>query len=288
MSNSLIPFTQADKWGYKNQKGEVIIQAIFDQAGKFYNGIAQVKIGNQINYIDQKGRVKPVELSNISDNTAINLTDITNLNLELSRFKYREKYGYKNKIGQVIIPPQFNLAYEFAEGLASVKLGYKWVYIKLIGEVVINYKFDLAESFSQGLARVKIGKKYGYIDLLGSFVIPVKYDYIENFSENLAAVKVGKKWGYINLSGKVIINPQFDAAEIFEQGIAKVRIGNKHEYIDCKGKKINDVDSNIMVKELPKTPVIYNHSPLTPSKEDSQNLHLLHTRRRKRKNTSSG
>ncbi|GAX34074.1 WG repeat-containing protein [Nodularia sp. NIES-3585] len=288
MSNTFIPFSQGDKWGYKNQKGEVIIQAIFDQAGKFYNGIAQVKIGNKINYIDQKGRVTPVESSDISNNSAINLTDITNLNLELARFKYREKYGYKNKIGQVIIPPQFNLAYEFAEGLASVKLGYKWVYIKLIGEVVINYKFDLAESFSQGLARVKIGKKYGYIDLLGSFVIPVEYDYIENFSENLAAVKVGKEWGYISLSGELIINPQFDAAEIFEQGIAKVRIGNKHDYIDCKGKKINNVDSNIMVKELPKTPVIYNPSPLTLTKEDTQNSHLLHTRRRKRKNTSSG
>ncbi len=48
MTNGLRPFQERGKWGYKNQKGQVVIPPLFDEAGKFFNGIAQVKLCHKV------------------------------------------------------------------------------------------------------------------------------------------------------------------------------------------------------------------------------------------------
>jgi WG containing repeat len=56
------------------------------------------------------------------------------------------------------IPPQFNIAYEFSEGLAPVKIGTgcelcgKWGFIDKTGKVVIEPRFEAVNDFSEGLA----------------------------------------------------------------------------------------------------------------------------------------
>jgi len=37
-----------------------------------------------------------------------------------------EKYGYIDKLGKEVVPPKFDEAQEFSEGLAAVKFGHKW------------------------------------------------------------------------------------------------------------------------------------------------------------------
>ena len=72
-----------------------------------------------------------------------------------------------------VIPPQFDVAGYFSEGLASVKIGNKYGYIDKTGQVAIKPQFDEVEEFSEGLASVKIGDKYsyGYIDKSGQMVM---------------------------------------------------------------------------------------------------------------------
>jgi WG containing repeat len=73
------------------------------------------------------------------------------------------------------------------------------------GKVVISPQFDVASEFSQGLAAVRIGDdtsgKYGYIDKTGHMIITPTFDYGDKFSEGLARVRIGGpdtgKWGYI-------------------------------------------------------------------------------------------
>ena len=43
------------KWGYLNRKGDVVIPMIYDDAGNFYNGRAEVQLVNERFYIDVKG-----------------------------------------------------------------------------------------------------------------------------------------------------------------------------------------------------------------------------------------
>ncbi|MDW8114786.1 MAG: WG repeat-containing protein, partial [candidate division WOR-3 bacterium] len=43
------------KWGYKDKKGEIVIEPQFDEALNFSEGLARVKIGGKWGYIDENG-----------------------------------------------------------------------------------------------------------------------------------------------------------------------------------------------------------------------------------------
>ena len=78
------------------------------------------------------------------------------------------------------------------------KYGFK---LKSSGEIVIPPKYDLAGSFSEGLAAVKLNGKYGFIDKTGKEVIPLKYDGAYSFRKGLAKVKLNGKWIKIDKNG---------------------------------------------------------------------------------------
>jgi len=148
------------------------------------------------------------------------------------------EWGYQDKSGTYVIPPQFDRAEHFSEGLAVVQLKHKFGYIDSTGRLVIPVKFTQAAPFSEGLALVYttwgmniLGAeegytffvRAGYIDHSGKFVIKPRH--VENaasFSQGLAAFKAGTnysygkaKWGYLDKEGKWAIKPQFDTAGNF-------------------------------------------------------------------------
>ena len=61
--------------------------------------------------------------------------------------------------------------------LLSVPMGEKWGYINLKGEVVIPPQYDEAYLFSDGIACVMIDGKYGFINKIGETVIPCNYPF---------------------------------------------------------------------------------------------------------------
>jgi len=176
------------------------------------------------------------------------------------------EWGYQDKSGTYVIPPQFDRAEQFSEGLAVVALKRKVGYIDTTGRSAIPLKFVQAEPFSEGLALVYttwgmniLGAeegytffvRAGYVDSSGKFVIKPRY--VENaasFSRGLAAFKAGTnysygkaKWGYLDKEGKWAIQPQFDTAGNFAEGLAPVAVfldkksnREKWGYIDQAGK----------------------------------------------------
>jgi hypothetical protein len=161
------------------------------------------------------------------------------------------KYGYIDRAGKIAIKPQFNRAARFSDGLALVQVGGDHAYIEPAGNVVIklNYReFNLAFDFSEGMAVV--GKRgpgdfiqdiLGYINKTGTLVIPLQFDHAREFSEELAVVSLRYKRGYIDTTGKFVIEPQFGVAENFSDGLA--RVGSyvqglpQEHYIDRTGKR---------------------------------------------------
>jgi hypothetical protein len=158
------------------------------------------------------------------------------------------KYGYKNKVGKIIIEPKYDYAEPFCEGLAKINMGG----IKPDG-------YDDA-----------IGGKWGYIDSKGKLVIPVKFDAAHFFSEGIAAVNIGGKetpfpgmmeaegyaaseyfggWRFIDKSGKFINEIKYDKVEDFSNGIAKVIINNEEKYIDKTGNFVVNpiVTNNLLI-----------------------------------------
>jgi hypothetical protein len=151
------------------------------------------------------------------------------------------KWGYQDTTGAFVIPPQFDSADVFSEGLARVELHRKWGYVDVSGRVVIPLKFVHAEPFTDGLALVyttwganifgtegwDFFRRAGYINHDGKFVIgPRNTLNARGFSEGIApfqpalSTAQSPKWGYLDKSGKWAIKPQFDVAAGFSEGLA--------------------------------------------------------------------
>ena len=75
-----------------------------------------------------------------------------------------DKMGFKNRNGQIIISAQWNMVYDFHEGLAKVQ-NWKCGFINIKGEVVVPLEWDNSEYFSEGLAVVEKDEKYGFFTL---------------------------------------------------------------------------------------------------------------------------
>jgi hypothetical protein len=170
-------------------------------------------------------------------------------------------WGYIDLEGTVVIEPQFDGAWEFAEGLAAIKVGEKHGYVDRTGKIVIKPQFDNALPFSEGLAAIFVEEKWGFIDTKGKLVIPATHFSVRSFSEGLAAVapeggillqtdndtkeerpfRFPKKFGFITKAGEFAIPPQFHDVGSFSQGLASASVGGKPVSIFLSGKGMLDV-----------------------------------------------
>jgi hypothetical protein len=174
------------------------------------------------------------------------------------------------------IPPIFENATYFSEGLAAVKINHKWGFIDKTGKIVIEPQFNFWQAqfnsaFSDGLVAVNFnnGKdesfkqdgnnvsnvKWGFADKKGRLVIPPKFegDYFQppRFTEGLAPVifssmfpgsqsfvGIGAKFGYIDKTGEYVIKPIYDKAINFQEGLAAVTVDGKEGFINTKGEVV--------------------------------------------------
>lgn len=184
-----------------------------------------------------------------------------------------EKWGYINLKGEVEISFQFERAYGFSEGLASVKLNDKYGYINTKGDFEISPQFYFAGYFNNGRAHVnknsldylinssgeiitegstdmqmlndqyfayKKGGLYGIKDLSGNILkAPFMSDFW-GFSEGLAGVKIQGKWGFMDENFKIVITPKYTEKIVyaFHNGYARFKQNGKVGLIDKTGKVI--------------------------------------------------
>lgn len=144
------------------------------------------------------------------------------------------KWGLIDLKGKLIVGPCFDsIGGDFGQRLIRMKAGDKWGYLDTLGDIVIEPKYDMAFDFADGLAAVSIDGKVGFIDENGQVVIAPVFRAAHSFCEGLAAVRIdaGKpspseepdqQWGFIDSSGKMVIEPVFSAAASFSDGRACV------------------------------------------------------------------
>jgi hypothetical protein len=270
-SINLIPYKSGDKWGYIDKNGKILINPQFEEANIFIEGIALVKSANdKYGYISEDGKYKInasykkatffseglacVVPENgrpqfIDEDGNVKFTVSTGelcglFSDDLAAVKVAEKWGYLDKKGNIKINTQFDYAFPFNDGLASVTMLNKdkgetlYGYINTEGKIIINYQFKFAGRFVDGIALVSDGKKYGYIDNKGKYIVNPQFDAAGEFKNGLAIIVQGSMFGYIDKEGKIVINPQFKRASTFSNnGTALVwssdsRVG----YIDKEGK----------------------------------------------------
>src|SRR5260370_4937845 len=149
------------------------------------------------------------------------------------------KWGYINPTGTFLIPPQFDCAEPFSDGLAIVVVKSRFGYIATDGHFVIEPKYFSARDFHEGFAWVMTRKprfplghgeycvalfaKMTFIDKSGREILrPFDARLVKNFSEGLAALATSHGFGYISTKGEWAIKPQFAEAGNFSEGLAAV------------------------------------------------------------------
>ena len=131
--------------------------------------------------------------------------------------KIEKSWGYMNKVGDIIISPQYDLAAPFSDGFARVARidrngKYLFGLIDKTGKIVAEIKYLSMRVFKNGLIAVAVGEerslKWGYMDESGKFAIPPQFTDVTDFHEDLAVVSIGRdKWGFIDKTGKFVVDP---------------------------------------------------------------------------------
>lgn len=187
------------RWGFINKSNELVIPAKYYRSGAngFKNGIVHMYKTEYWNFtiVDNTGK-------EIIDGLTSG-GDYVNGLCPVGRYDEsakKEKRGYIDEKGNVIIPFIYDDAGNFSEGLAVVSVDGKYGYIDETGKVKIPLKYDFANDFENGTASVQIGHSYGYVDINGNEIVPVKYTYSEAMT-----ILQNIKYNYIRVSDKYIV-----------------------------------------------------------------------------------
>lgn len=231
---ALFPIQVRDKHGAINRAGEVVIPPEYEEAIVMREGLARVRKGLRVAYLDASGKrvIEPRDMSSghFSQGVAPSMGRTADGNLS---------WGYIDKKGAWRIQPQFLNAQGFSGGRAAVGATDEWGkvkygYIDESGALVIKPQFDKAFPFSR-VARVEIDKRARLIDSAGRNVTPADIDEFGEVSDGMRMMRKGTLFGFLDDEGKVAIQPRFQTVRDFQGGRASFYEARKYGFIDKKG-----------------------------------------------------
>jgi hypothetical protein len=186
-------------WGYIDDTGRVVIPPQFDRAGRFSDQLAFVERERKVFIIDLAQKLAPVG----SVGGWYPPEAVQEFSEGLGGFNFAGKWGFRDRTGKEVIPPEFDNVRKFSEQMAAVQVGGKWGFLDMakrrtIPKYVDDWFDDVGERFSDHMAAVKVRDRWGYIDKKGKMVVAPRFDRAADFSERLARVLIAGKWGYID------------------------------------------------------------------------------------------
>ncbi|MDD5362650.1 MAG: WG repeat-containing protein [Ignavibacteria bacterium] len=251
--NSPLLIYEHGKYGYVNNKGEVVIEPQYGWACDFSGGRAVVRlefkdIQSTYGVINEKGELVFKIEKGYPD---LYYSDGL-LKVEESLFEHPVYY---DENGNIAIDKNIYFGIEFCGGYASVQFSKKgkFGFIDTKGNLVIDTMFTILSRFYNGYAFVHKDHKEYLLDSTGRLVEIKYFNAIDSsisksknitghgeIQNGLMSFKFNETWGYINMKGELVINPIFNEAGDFSEGLAAVRYNGKYGYIDTSGKFVID------------------------------------------------
>jgi hypothetical protein len=174
MADNTALVLEGRKRGFINDKGEVIIPFMYDDASVFFDGLARVMKDGKHGYINRKNETVIPFTFDFAD-------DFKN---GIARVKKDGKFGWIDLTGKEAIALKYSNAFNFGDGLAPVRTDEgTWGYINLQGQFVLQPKYADAKPFNNGEALVKSGDQYMFIDKTGTWLRDMKNMEEEEASE---------------------------------------------------------------------------------------------------------
>ncbi|KXZ39756.1 WG containing repeat-containing protein [Alkalithermobacter thermoalcaliphilus JW-YL-7 = DSM 7308] len=236
------------KWGYINEDGNFVIEAMYDYAQAFKENIAIVvkenlygvidMYGNYVvypryNFIDEFREKRAIVVKDSSfriiDTDGIEITQkdysyISAFSNNRALFREGYLYGYLDLYGNEVIPAKYKDATDFREDKAVVNVDDNLYYlIGIDGDIINTYRYYFVGEIRNNLLvfRPDIDSKFGYIDESGNVIIPPKYTFAKSFEFDRAIVDISEdytnRYGVIDKKGDFIIEPKYNDIKILDR-----------------------------------------------------------------------
>ena len=167
----------------------------------------------------------------------------------------------------------------FVEGLARVGKDDKFGFIDKMNNVVVPLQYEDVWNFSEGLAAVQKDGKRGFVNKMGEEVIPCQYGYTYNFVNGLAKVMhENRKWGYVDKTGTEVVPCQYDDCSYqYNQGYILVGNNGMYGFYGWKFDKEEPYIGQIMDCKIKGGEELLDYMENDGFKEELNNLRLSKT-----------
>lgn len=197
--------------GYEDLAGRAVIDARFEQAFPFVDGLAQVKSDQGVGFIDLDGQVVvPLEfdqaLLRFSRDRTVAVDDGKAWLIDTTGRRIADlgPWGWPGlradeDFGD--LTRYVGLDDFFADGLMPWRRGDHWGYIDRDGQWIVGPRFDSAQLFHGGYASVTSSGRGQLIDTQGRVVRDVGAGWIAPPDHGLTRVGTAMRWGFLKPDG---------------------------------------------------------------------------------------
>jgi WG containing repeat len=168
------------KYAVGNLLGQQLTDFQYDTIVPFMENLLKVQIGHKFGVIDTQG----------NSVIGVRYHEIHPFVEDMARVvwgRHIRRYGFVNRQGEEMIPPIYDYAYDFSEGLALVS-DFRCGFIDKQGNVIIPFIYwgHYIAPFNKGLAvaGLQYPPKMGIINRNNEIIIPFEYDMVWGVGED--------------------------------------------------------------------------------------------------------
>ena len=158
LQNGLYTLKIDDKWGLADTDGCIILPASYEYMGKVINNYVVIMKNEQWGLLSIE--TKAIIINTNASYLGPCMDGLCRINVGGNYSQSTKKvdggrWGFVNPFGQIIIEPQYDLAYGFSEGFAAVKSCGKWGFINKEGINIVPCIYEYFEaSYCNGRAHL--------------------------------------------------------------------------------------------------------------------------------------
>lgn len=262
-------------YGFKDDKGKVIVPATYDAVGDFYNDRAFVSLHGKFGFIDKSGKlIIPVKYAcsytapeGEGDNWHIAIENFSHgiVKVQIAKNYTLDKNGMLDpegnlpnnlsqgvidKTGKVIIPIKYetiniNPESKPDNGLIYVTENNKMGIFSKTGKPILEPIYDVISSPSDNFVIAETNGDYYTLDLDTKEKVLIKYELYGGFGindQNLIQVRSKSNGliGFINRYGNEVIKVKYVKAQDFHEVLVCLYDGTNYGFLDASGNVVID------------------------------------------------
>lgn len=200
MSGSFLMIGDSGVYGAINKRLEVVIPIQYPQLDHINPYLIAQLDSTTLHIYTQEGALIPSE--EIQEVSAAGADDLM--------VKKKDRWGFLDGKGRMIISNRYEAAQPFSEGLAPIRLRGRWGFINEEESLVIQPLYDEVGPFREGVAQVSLAQNKGLINKTGEALLEIKWKRITPTAYgNYKIMNKKNKFGLVSSEGVLLLRADY-------------------------------------------------------------------------------